>query len=79
MLVLHGDGDSAIVSVLRLALFVAATRYDANVASLDPWDACAHSMWLLAVPAVLMTLIVFHPRKPPAHDHVDVWYPDNAV
>jgi len=79
MLVLHGDGDGGIISVLRFALFVGATRYDTNVAELDPWDACAHSMWLLAVPAVLMALLIFHPRKPPQHEHMDAWYPESAV
>jgi hypothetical protein len=79
MLVLHGGQDHAAVSVLRMALYVATTRYDINVAGADPWDACAHSQWLLVVPWLALVFVVLHPRAPRRCIEIPSWYSDTHV
>lgn len=66
-LLLHGVTDASWFSVLRLIVFVAATRYDVAVNALDPWDSTAQKVWLLIIPwqAFAACPVYFFCQQPP--------------
>lgn len=60
-LLLHGYADPAWLSVLRLLVFVAVTRYDIAVSNIDPWDTTAQNVWLLIVPWYALPFSMVYP------------------
>jgi len=48
-----------VLSVIRLAAYVAATRVSVTHYKLDSWDAALQAMWLFVVPIYAYVLVVF--------------------
>jgi len=47
-----------IISVLRLIMYTAVTRYSVSVQKQDSWDAAARSIWMLSLPFYLCALML---------------------
>ena len=58
LLLLHQTHDTGWASVIRLTLYICATRHIV-LHKHDPWDAVAQCIWLLSVPYYALCLFIF--------------------